>query len=53
MVQEIIVVGLFIAAAAYMGWKIWKSVDSRNSGGCAKGCGCAEDKKMKAKSINI
>jgi len=50
--QQIIVLLLFLSAAGYMGWKIWKSIDSRNSAGCAKGCGCAEDKKLK-KIIDI
>jgi len=44
MLQQIIVIILFLVAAGYMGLKIWKSIDSRNSGGCAKGCGCAADK---------
>jgi hypothetical protein len=42
--QQIIIFILFLAAAGYMGWRIWKAFDRRNSGGCAKGCGCAEDK---------
>jgi hypothetical protein len=44
--QQIIVIILFVLAAGFMGWRIWKAFDSRNSGGCAKGCGCAADKKM-------
>jgi len=43
-IQQIIVLILFLAAAGYMGWRLWKSFDSRNGGGCAKGCGCAADK---------
>jgi predicted negative regulator of RcsB-dependent stress response len=42
--QEAIILILFLAAAGYIGWRIWKSFDKRNAGGCAKGCGCAEDK---------
>jgi hypothetical protein len=43
-VQEIIILVLFLTAAGYIGWRFWKTFDSRNSGGCAKGCGCAADK---------
>lgn len=42
--QQIIVLILFLAAAGYVGWRIWKTFDSKNEGGCAKGCGCAADK---------
>ena len=45
--QEVIVLVLFLAAAGYMAWRSWKAFDRRNSGGCAKGCGCATDKAMK------
>jgi len=45
-IQQIIVFILFAAAAGFMGWRIWKSFNSRNGGGCAKGCGCATDQKM-------
>ena len=44
MEQQIIIWALFLIAASYMGWRIWKAFDRRNSGGCAKGCGCAADK---------
>ncbi|SEI43014.1 Virus attachment protein p12 family protein [Dyadobacter sp. SG02] len=44
MEQQIIIWALFLVAAGYMGWRIWKAFDRRNSGGCAKGCGCAADK---------
>ncbi|MDR6804001.1 hypothetical protein J2Y45_001270 [Dyadobacter sp. BE34] len=44
MEQQIIIWALFLTAAGYMGWRIWKAFDRRNSGGCAKGCGCAADK---------
>ncbi|QRR01766.1 FeoB-associated Cys-rich membrane protein [Dyadobacter sandarakinus] len=42
--QAIIVLILFLAAAGYISWRTWKAFDRRNSGGCAKGCGCASDK---------
>ncbi|WP_159470773.1 FeoB-associated Cys-rich membrane protein [Dyadobacter sp. 3J3] len=44
MIQQIIIFALFIGAAGYIGWKIYKSFDS--SGGCGKGCGCSSDKKL-------
>lgn len=50
-VQEIIILLLFVAAAGYIGWRVWKTFDSRNSGGCAKGCGCAADKASSAAKI--
>ena len=53
MIQQAIVIILFLAAAGYMGWKIWKSIDSRNTGGCAKGCGCEADKNLKAKKVML
>lgn len=49
MEQQIIIWILFLVAAGYMGWRIWKSFDRRNSGGCAKGCGCAADKMSSVK----
>ncbi|MCE7058992.1 FeoB-associated Cys-rich membrane protein [Dyadobacter sp. CY343] len=42
--QEIIILLLFLAAAGYIAWRAWKAFDSKNTGGCAKGCGCAADK---------
>ncbi|TDE16311.1 FeoB-associated Cys-rich membrane protein [Dyadobacter psychrotolerans] len=45
-IQQIIVFILFLAAAGFMGRRMWKSFDSRKGGGCAKGCGCAADKEM-------
>jgi hypothetical protein len=42
--QQIIVLVLFLMAGGYIIWRIWKTFDSRNGGGCAKGCGCAADK---------
>jgi hypothetical protein len=44
MIQQIIIFALFLAAAGYIGWKMWKSFDSSN--GCGKGCGCSSDKKI-------
>ncbi|TLV01132.1 FeoB-associated Cys-rich membrane protein [Dyadobacter luticola] len=43
-IQEIIILALFLVAAGYIGWRFWKTFSNRNSGGCAKGCGCAADK---------
>jgi hypothetical protein len=50
MAQQIIILILFLAAAGFMGWRIWKAFDSRNGGGCSKGCGCATDKAMTARN---
>ncbi|MDQ6482188.1 FeoB-associated Cys-rich membrane protein [Dyadobacter sp. LHD-138] len=44
MIQQIIVLVLFLCAAGYIGRKIWKSFDSNS--GCGKGCGCSTDKKL-------
>ncbi|SEI77760.1 hypothetical protein SAMN04487995_2163 [Dyadobacter koreensis] len=44
MIQQLIIFMLFLAAAGFIGRKIWKSFDS--SGGCGKGCGCSTDKKI-------
>jgi len=49
MVEQIIILILFLAAAFFIGRRIWKAFDSRD-GGCAKGCGCATDKAMAGKS---
>jgi hypothetical protein len=48
--QQIIILVLFLAAAGYIGWRFWKAFDSRNGGGCAKGCGCAADKNAAVKA---
>ena len=48
--QQIIIWALFLVAAGYMGWRVWKAFDRRNSGGCDKGCGCAADKISAAKT---
>ncbi|MCF0057365.1 FeoB-associated Cys-rich membrane protein [Dyadobacter sp. CY356] len=44
MIQQIIIFALFIGAAGYISWKIYKSFDSNS--GCGKGCGCSSDKKL-------
>lgn len=44
MIQEAIILAIFLMAASYMGWRLWKSFSSRGDAGCAKGCGCAADK---------
>jgi len=49
-VQQIIVLILFLAAAGFMGWRVWKTFDKRNAGGCAKGCGCATEKATSIKA---
>jgi predicted negative regulator of RcsB-dependent stress response len=47
--QQAIILILFLAAAGFMGWRVWKTFDTRNTG-CAKGCGCASDKAHSLKS---
>ena len=44
MIQQAIILVLFIVAAGYISWKMWKSFAGSKDGGCAKGCGCAADK---------
>lgn len=48
--QQIIVLILFLTAAGYIGWRIWKTFDGKNEGGCAKGCGCAADNASSVKA---
>ncbi|MCY7356474.1 MAG: FeoB-associated Cys-rich membrane protein [Rudanella sp.] len=40
--QELIVLLLFAVAAAYLGWRGYKSVKQQDAG-CGKGCGCKAD----------
>jgi hypothetical protein len=52
MEQEMIVWMLFATAAGYIGWRFWKTFDKKTKGGCAKGCGCETDQKMKINNIS-
>lgn len=49
MEQQIMIWVLFLIAAGYIGWRVWKAFDRSNTGGCAKGCGCAADKMSSVK----
>ncbi len=44
MVEQLIIGGLFLGAVGYMAGRVYKTVLAKNAG-CAKGCGCATDKK--------
>ncbi|HEV7350214.1 FeoB-associated Cys-rich membrane protein [Telluribacter sp.] len=44
MAQQIVVILIFLIAAGYLGWRVWKSFARKQTGGCAKGCGCEVDK---------
>jgi hypothetical protein len=46
--QEILIALIFLAAAAYLGVRAYRSFFSRNEGGCGKGCGCVTDSKRTA-----
>jgi hypothetical protein len=41
MIQQAIVLLVFLAALGYLGIRMWKSLRRPAAGGCAKGCGCA------------
>jgi hypothetical protein len=44
MYQELIIWVLFGVALGYMAYRALKAVSRKNTGGCAKGCGCEADK---------
>jgi hypothetical protein len=43
MVQQLIVILLFLVALGYLAQRAWKAYHRKNTGGCAKGCGCELD----------
>ncbi|WP_460944345.1 FeoB-associated Cys-rich membrane protein [Spirosoma daeguense] len=40
--QELIILLVFAAASAYLGYRIYRNF-SKKQAGCGKGCGCATD----------
>lgn len=40
MLQQIVVLLVFLAALGYLGYRCWQSLRRPDTGGCAKGCGC-------------
>ncbi|GAB2799028.1 hypothetical protein GCM10027275_51010 [Rhabdobacter roseus] len=40
MIQQLIVIVLFLAALGYLAQRAWKTYARKDTGGCAKGCGC-------------
>jgi hypothetical protein len=40
MLQQIVVLLVFLAALGYLGYRGWQSLRRPATGGCAKGCGC-------------
>lgn len=40
MMQQFIVLLIFLSALSYLGYRSWKSLKRSETGGCAKGCGC-------------
>ena len=50
MVQQLIVIILFLAALGYLAQRAWKAYYRKNTGGCAKGCGCEVEEGASAKA---
>lgn len=40
-IQLLIIIALCIAAACYLGRRVWQQFSVKNQAGCAKGCGGA------------
>jgi hypothetical protein len=40
MIQQIIVLLIFLSAVSYLGNRAWQTIKRPETGGCAKGCGC-------------
>ena len=40
MLQQIVVLLVFLGALGYLGYRSWQSLRRPDTGGCAKGCGC-------------
>jgi FeoB-associated Cys-rich membrane protein len=41
LVQQLIILALFLGAAFYIGRRLWLSFFAKSEGGCPKGCGGA------------
>ncbi|MCC3156062.1 FeoB-associated Cys-rich membrane protein [Hymenobacter sp. 15J16-1T3B] len=39
LVQQLIILALFLGAAFYIGRRLWQSFFAKSDGGCPKGCG--------------
>jgi len=37
--QDILAIGLVLAAAAFVGWRAWRSLVARRIAGCGSACG--------------
>jgi hypothetical protein len=43
MIQTLIVALIVLAAAAYVGRKLWRALHPKAAAGCASDCGCGAD----------
>lgn len=42
-IQTLVVLLLVLAAAAYVGRRVWSTLRPKKAAGCDTGCGCAAD----------
>jgi len=43
MMQTLVVAALVLAAAAYAGRRVWRTLRPKKAAGCDTGCGCGAD----------
>ena len=45
LVQTLVALVVVLAAAAYVGRRVWRTLRPQKAAGCASGCGCGDDEK--------